>query len=177
MSKIPASEIIVRQAVLDDTEWIVAMHRDTLIHMYPGVSVQDMERRYTAFGSTQDRLRKLRHGISSIGIEHCIYVAQANGSICGFTQPTANVDGLARVGALYVAKEYLRRGIGTALLQENLAWHRTNDASEVYIEIHPETASFYEKFGFTATGDAVDDAHARRLRVVERRDIVMRLVL
>jgi ribosomal-protein-alanine N-acetyltransferase len=82
------------------------------------------------------------------------WVAQEEGRIVGFVVVRRIASDLEILN-LAVQPEARRRGIGTSLLQETLAWGRTFKAEKALLEVRASNLAalrFYERHGFEVTG-------------------------
>ena len=78
---------------------------------------------------------------------------EALGSIYGIRE--AGEDGGGRVGGMWVAPEWRRRGVGRALLQEVFKWAREQEMQRLrlWAPVHsPAACALYSQAGFRETG-------------------------
>ena len=59
-----------------------------------------------------------------------------------------------KIGSICVLKDYRSTGIGTLVFRSLLGKALGDGAREVFLSAQEQAKSFYEKFGFMATGDA-----------------------
>jgi GNAT superfamily N-acetyltransferase len=80
------------------------------------------------------------------------YVAVAGNAVVGYTAGhlTTRYGYRGEVQYLFVAPEYRRHGVATALLQHLAAWFRDHHATRVCVDVNldsPSAAPFYERTG------------------------------
>ncbi len=68
---------------------------------------------------------------------------------------------------LFILPEYMRRGIGVALLREILLRSRAEHISSLYIVSDPNARAFYERMGASYLGDTPASETARALPFLE----------
>jgi len=82
------------------------------------------------------------------------WTAEANGSISGFIT-ARQVAGDAEILNFAVRSGARRRGVGTLLLNEVLAWAKGARSEKIYLEVRESNhaaRAFYERHGFRETG-------------------------
>jgi len=73
-----------------------------------------------------------------------------DGRVIGCTTPYVTSGGVQRVGSLYVAKDYLGSGAGSALMQKVIDGFDSSRPIELGVVAYNERAkAFYRKWGFT----------------------------
>jgi GNAT superfamily N-acetyltransferase len=91
------------------------------------------------------------------------YAAKLGAEVCGICglnrDPFANDPAIGRVRRLYVATNYRRHGIGSAIIHRLL-----QDARGIFRSIHlrthdPSAAAFYESLGFQPVQDNPECTH------------------
>ncbi len=113
--------------------------------------------------------------------QRLLLVAEANKTIIGFIvgkvlplgAGEAPRELLAEIESVAVSLSLRRQGIGTLLCRAMLDWFRTQEASEVHLEVRSSSAgaiALYRSLGFQQQGlrrayyrDPVEDAVAMRL--------------
>ena len=90
------------------------------------------------------------------------FVLTEGGVIAGHSnaRPAADekMPGWGEVHTLYVLPEFWGRGFGTALLDNSVQWLRTQGFDRIYLwalDGNVRARRLYEKYGFTATTDAL----------------------
>jgi ribosomal protein S18 acetylase RimI-like enzyme len=81
-------------------------------------------------------------------------VAVAGGRILGFSIVLPLADGLAELDGLFVEPEFMRRGLGRALLEDAFAMARNHGVRRIEVTSNREAVGFYERIGFVADGPA-----------------------
>lgn len=95
-------------------------------------------------------------------------VAVLGGEVVGFADFESVSRGAAYLGALYVAPEYQRRGIGELLLREGIAAFPPATRFTLRVEGRNVRAQgFYRRHGFKVTGEAIEDLFGHESREVE----------
>jgi len=142
------SDLIIRQATLDDAEDIVAIWE-----------VIAAERRYSAV-SRPFSLEEERAYIASLSDREAIFVAELDGRIVGFqslarwASYTPSFDHVGEVGT-FVLPEYRGQGIGRALAKTTLdfACQKGYEKLVIYVRATNHGAqAFYRGLGFTPIG-------------------------
>lgn len=75
-------------------------------------------------------------------------VAVAGGCVAGFASWAAGVGDVTEIEDLFVDPGWMRRGIGRALVEDQLGLARDRGVSRVEVTANPEAAAFYAKLGF-----------------------------
>jgi len=81
---------------------------------------------------------------------HAAWVAKDSSlKIIGLTTPFMDDEGVQHVGSLYVDKNWLGKGVGSALMQKVIDWSNTTKPIELHVVAYNERAiAFYQKWGF-----------------------------
>lgn len=116
-----------------------------------------------AFGSTLEEERSFGRAEWIDGIEgwagatNALYVAEADDAWVGLAIGSRGDDEpWAHLFAMWVDPAWRTRGVGTALVNEVLAWARSWGATSVVLnvtETNEAAVRFYERLGFLATGE------------------------
>lgn len=150
----------IRDAVPDDAEAIVRMHKKSWLDTYPndeaGVSREWVEKN-TSDWSRPERLESRRNRIREALISpDMIYKIALNpkGEIVGFACPFR--DGTEqRVGGLYVEKSYQGTGLAQSLMNEMIDWSDPTRPLVLEVAAYNERAKrFYKKYGFEEVPDS-----------------------
>jgi GNAT superfamily N-acetyltransferase len=89
----------------------------------------------------------------SLPIDGCSRVAVADdGRIVGFATPLV-VGDVIELEDLFVDPDWMRRGVGRALVKDAMELARRRAASRIEVTANPHALSFYEKTGFVVDGD------------------------
>jgi GNAT superfamily N-acetyltransferase len=127
--------------------------------------VADLLRR-AGFGSTVGRLLDYPFATPSSGV----FVAEDHGALVGTASVASFVD-TGWIGALGVEPSARRRGLGTALTEQCIAWLRERGARTVLLYATDQGRPVYERLGFLPEGTATawrGVAGARRGLLVRR---------
>ena len=79
-------------------------------------------------------------------------VAMADGRILGSTIVLPLADGVAELDGIFVEPEFMRRGVGWALLHDAFSMAREQGVRRIEVTSNPRAVGFYEKIGFVADG-------------------------
>lgn len=145
----------IRRAGIGDTEQIVALRMAFLREEQPDAveneaEIAELTRRYVA-----DKLPKG---------EFVVWLAEEDGRVVGtgglvfFHRPPTfhcKSELHAYVLNMYTTPEERRRGIATAVLQQIVEYVRTTPAARISLNTTDEGRSVYERFGFSASEDAM----------------------
>lgn len=156
------------------------MLRQTWLATYPnkdaGITEEDI--RLRTDGEKGERIaqniEKWRQNIAAADGKSAAFVARRGGKVVGFTFAVITPDGRHHVGALYVLPAAQGQGIGSKLMQANLAWH--GEAQPIYLAVaayNRNAINFYKKFGFIETGKQLEDLPARKRGLKELPEIEM----
>jgi GNAT superfamily N-acetyltransferase len=80
-------------------------------------------------------------------------VAVADDRVAGFAT-IAFADGVAELEDLFVDPDWMRHGIGRALVDEIGRLARTTGSSCIEVDANPHAQAFYDSVGFVAIGEA-----------------------
>lgn len=84
----------------------------------------------------------------------CIWCAEENARLMGFVALRL-AAGMCEILNVGVSPEFVRRGVGTALLMQALAWVRTHGGQRVTLEVgagNTAAVALYRKAGLTEIG-------------------------
>lgn len=93
-------------------------------------------------------------------------VAVADGRVVGFASWLGDADAV-EVEDVFVDPDWMRRGVGTALVLDLIAMARGRGARRAEVTANEAARAFYEKVGF-AVGGKVDTAFGAALRMYRR---------
>jgi GNAT superfamily N-acetyltransferase len=169
----------IRKAVIEDALEIWEVEKRSWLDTYTNQQL----------GLTKDILRKSLQGPrNSVERRHIrawrkkieakrkrgVFIAEEQGQIKGFIAPFIEKD-IHRLGSLYVASEAQGQGLGSALLQQSLAWHGQHDIYLYVVAYVQKSVDFYKSYGFEelSRGYAVDERlpsglHVPNIRMVRR---------
>jgi GNAT superfamily N-acetyltransferase len=82
----------------------------------------------------------------------CVFVAERDGVVAGFSAVVPRPDGGAELDALFVEPHLWRRGIGRQLVDHIAEVARVREASFLHVIGNPHAEGFYVSCGFRATG-------------------------
>lgn len=101
--------------------------------------------------SFEGRLRTLRDKAADERLRIEIASATPDGPPVAYAVATLSASGVGEVDSHFVAPEYRRRGIASALLRNALDWLRAGGAVSprvVVFQANDEAVAFYRRFGF-----------------------------
>jgi GNAT superfamily N-acetyltransferase len=92
-------------------------------------------------------------GVSPAALEagH-VRVVRRDGRILGFATLLPAANGTGELEDMFVDPEYMRRGIGRALIDDVMARARTQGMRRIEVDANPGALAFYEAVGFTMMG-------------------------
>jgi ribosomal protein S18 acetylase RimI-like enzyme len=150
--------VIVRPARAEDARRIAEIHVETWRATYPGVmpqqllddlSVDERERNWTSW---------LAHP------ETDVFVAEHDNEVVGFVNAGRSwgVPGAGEVYAIYVVPKAQGIGAGRALMDAAVAAleKRWDEAILWVASENPQARRFYERYGWVADGERIDDSFA-----------------
>jgi GNAT superfamily N-acetyltransferase len=79
------------------------------------------------------------------------YVAEEDGAVVGFAT-WAEGDGVMELEDLFVDPDYMRRGIGTALVRQVADAMRARGVQRLEVTANPHAMAFYRAAGFADSG-------------------------
>jgi len=84
--------------------------------------------------------------------EACVFVAECDDVVVGFTVIMSRSDGGAELDALFVEPHLWRRGIGRQLVEHVAEVGRVRGANFLHVIGNPHAEGFYASCGFRMTG-------------------------
>lgn len=149
-------EIIIRPATVDDAPGIATVHVKTWQFSYRGYVPDD----FLDNQSIDERTARWRAILARLGVQERTFVAELGGEIAGFCSTGKSRDDDAdgatgEVYAIYVAPQYMRIGVGSALFQaghEHLSQQGFEHFTLWVLESNQRARQFYEKQGWRADG-------------------------
>ena len=75
-----------------------------------------------------------------------------DGRILSFTIVLPLAEGMAELDGIFVEPEFMKRGVGRALLQDAFSMARAQGVRRIEVTSNPRAVGFYEKIGFVADG-------------------------
>lgn len=105
---------------------------------------------------------------AAIAAGHVRVAYDAGADTIGFSCTVPGPDGVFELDALFVDPLELGLGVGRGLVADVLGWVRRHGGHAVTVTCGDEAVAFYERLGFTRTGDAqtrFGPAHAMRADV------------
>jgi ribosomal protein S18 acetylase RimI-like enzyme len=106
--------------------------------------------------------RRIAYLKDQFGKDSSTFVAKVDGKVVGYIDPQINERQRKRIGALYVAPEFQRMGIGSKLMQTVLNLYGRDD--DIYLEVvsyNENAIRFYKRFGFEKTDAVVPEEEGR----------------
>jgi N-acetylglutamate synthase-like GNAT family acetyltransferase len=85
-------------------------------------------------------------------VDGCVFVAERDGEILGFSTVLPGEDGSSELDALFVDPRWWRRGIGRALVDHCSISAKRAGARYLHVVGNPHAESFYTACGFAAVG-------------------------
>lgn len=95
----------------------------------------------------------LIHGPAGL-VEGRTQVADENGSVVGFATWAHDAGGVIELEDLFVDPDWMRRGIGTALVKRIAETVRARGVERLQVTANPDAIGFYTAVGFTPCGVA-----------------------
>jgi N-acetylglutamate synthase-like GNAT family acetyltransferase len=83
-------------------------------------------------------------------VDGCVFVAERNGEIVGFSTVVPGEDGSSELEALFVDPRWWRRGIGRALVDHCSISAQKAGAKYLHVVGNPHAENFYTACGFEA---------------------------
>src|SRR6266545_2728357 len=163
---------IIRPGVPDDAEALTHLHLDCWDDAYTGLIPQEiLDARRADIPAQIERRREWL--VSGTGR---FLVAVADGELVGFanagpgrdgreTEPDRAGDPDLELRAIYVRAAYWGTGLGHALLTEAVG---DRDCYLWVLAGNDRAIGFYERHGFAADGQTLDEAEGRHVRMVRR---------
>ncbi len=156
-----------------DTAWI-----DTYPNPALGITKQDIVR--LAKGRNNDfeprRIEYLRKYIESQNDKtHTVIMATTQGKSVGYGIACIR-DGKSWISNIYVLPDFQRQHIGGALMNKLLEW--LGNDNDIYLEVvsyNEKAISFYTKYGFVVTSNAVEREDGKPLYLVDLPQVEMKL--
>lgn len=134
----------IRRLLDDEYEDVVKLITDT-VHTVCSKDYTDEE--LDAWAPENFNIRKFRDNLSP-----CLnLVAFEKGKLVGFISMERN----GYINRLYTHKDYLRRGIATALYKRAEEWAKEKGICEISLDSSKTAEGFYLKMGFTKSGISV----------------------
>jgi GNAT superfamily N-acetyltransferase len=84
--------------------------------------------------------------------EGCVFVAERDGSVAGFTAMVPRPDGGAELDALFVEPHFWKQGIGRRLVEHVADIARRRTATFLHVIGNPHAEGFYLSCGFLVSG-------------------------
>jgi diamine N-acetyltransferase len=91
-------------------------------------------------------------------------VARIDEDIVGYCVSSINDRGEAEIISLFVLSDSRSKGIGTALMNEHWKWFQENNATGIFLYVHPCNTTairFYWKFGFFSNSPTMEVCKTR----------------
>lgn len=142
---------------------------DTYVNEELGITKEWLEEEIEKM-NTPERQEQRRQEV--LGSDNNAWVAlDGDGNVIGVTTPRID-NGTQRVGSLYVAKEWLGKGVGPALMKKVIEWADPSKDLVLGVASYNERAmAFYRKFGFVEVPDSielVDDDRIPTVRMIRK---------
>ena len=151
MERERAAGYTIQPMTLEDGEdasaFLKRMHQETYANQELGVTKEALGERFER-RTKDERQERLRQRLENP--DNQAFVAKENNTIVGFVAPRIDEDGVRRVGALYVDKNWQGKGLAHDLMQKVIEWHDgTKNDIELHVVTYNERAkAFYRKWGF-----------------------------
>ena len=139
------SEINIRRAEEKDVDDLRFLYRDTVIYIN---SADYTSEEIKAWSDTSKNTAGLKRKIS----EQYFIVAEIDKIITGFSS-IAN-DGY--LDFIYVHKDYQRKGVAIALLNEIESQAKISDIEKIYSHVSKTAGPFFEKYGYIKKGEIIN---------------------
>ena len=151
--------MLVREAVLDDAEGIARVDVDSHAAAYADLLPADYLAQNTLEGSIARWKRVLQgEGDPDLSPE-MVLVAVEGDEVLGYARllksRDADGEGVGEIGAIYVAPERWRQGVGQALMTASLVHLKSQGFPEAtlwVLEANERARAFYEKEGWHLDG-------------------------
>lgn len=128
------------------------------------VPVEALEIRKTVFIEGQNvPVERERDGLDA---EADHYVGYGNGQPVATARVRHIEEGTAKIERVAVLPGYQGKHYGLDLMQHILDHLRAQDIEKAVLEAQTYAQAFYEKLGFTATGDIFEDANIPHIKMV-----------
>lgn len=142
--------ILIRRATIQDAAGIAIVHIDTWRTAYRGI-VSDKKLEKLSYERCEKHWRET---IADAQRDDCIFVAESDGKIVGFSRGFAERSGKneydAEIGAIYILSKYQRKGIGKKLIDAAARCLKNLGYRSVLIWVLKEnhaSRAFYEALG------------------------------
>ncbi|WFR96195.1 GNAT family N-acetyltransferase [Rhizobium tumorigenes] len=145
-----------REAVADDAANVAALTTQVFLHTYAKRGVRTALSTYVLSEFTADKFRQAVEDEQQMFI-----VCEEDNHLVGYVRlafkaPCPSDDRLqSEIATLYVQEHFLRRGIGTQLLNRALQTFQHRGAAAAWLSVNHENAdavAFYERHGFQRAG-------------------------
>ncbi len=80
-----------------------------------------------------------------------VRAAEDSGAIVGYVVATVSAGGAGEIDSIFIEDEYRARGVGSALMDQALAWLSAAGCREISVGVavgNEEAFGFYRRFGF-----------------------------
>jgi len=148
--------VSVRPTRFEDARRLAEIHVETWRATYPGVMPQQLLDDL----SVDERERMWRRWLPDERFG--TFAAESEGRVVGFVTvgPSSTLAGAGELHAIYVAPDAQGTGAGLALMRAAVEWlaERCEEAILWVATENPRARSFYERFGWVADGERVDQS-------------------
>jgi ribosomal protein S18 acetylase RimI-like enzyme len=165
VTKINIPSIEIERAVPDDAEIICDIRDRAWLESYPntelGITAEQIM--LNAKGRNEEFVpRRIAHLKEQLAKDNktglTTYVAKIEGKVVGYIDPCIDEHGRRRIGAIYVALEAQRKGVGGKLMSHALnVLGRDQDIYLDVVSYNQNAIDFYKYFGFEKTSAIVPD--------------------
>lgn len=151
MEREPAPKFTIehmsKDTVIEANEMRLQSWLDTYVNDAYSVTREWIERRNDKMRTPEKMQARVERLAEST--EPAWVARDAAGNVIGCATPRIDEDGVQHVGSLYVAKEWLGAGVGSALMQKVIEWADPTKPLELGVVAYNERAkAFYRKWGF-----------------------------
>lgn len=136
-------DMLIRRSTLADQEQVAAFIRETILV----VNLADYSPEHVRIWSSVITAEMLRERFASI----IQFVAEEQGEIVGVADLRTH---MTEVDFLYIHKDYIRQGIGSALLKQIEETARQVGLAQLRVTSSVTARSFFERHGFSLTSQA-----------------------